>query len=415
MSEVVLNVAGLCKDYVQYKNNLERFATWFGLKKTPSTVHSVIQDVNFTVAKGETVALVGMNGAGKSTILKLVTGIIRPTAGKIHVVGRIGAILELGIGFNPEFTGRQNVLHTTGLLGIDPAKAASLLPEIEDFVEIGEFFDKPLRTYSSGMNARLAFGVATAIDPDLLLIDEVLSVGDAYFQAKSFARIKKIKETGASILMVSHDLASIKTFCDRAILIENGKITADGPSAEVCDLYEAKNTNRYNEKLSCDFRDNRVITRSGSGDIQIQKAYLATSKEPNKPLEVFESGEDVVLNIQLRANKTIDKLNQGFLIRDIRGNDIYGTNTYHLKHQIIDIEADQECNIQFNFNLALNQGSYSLSIATVNSDVVLIDKYDWIENLIVFDVLNSKKPFAIGTVMLDVKVVHEIQDNSVLC
>lgn len=416
MSEFLLNVEALSKEYSQYNSNFERFANWFGIRGAPVLSHKVIDNVSFKVGRGETIALVGCNGAGKSTILKLIAGIIRPSSGKVQVCGRIGAILELGIGFNPEFTGRQNVIHTAGLLGIDPARTMELVPEIQDFIEIGDFFDKPLRTYSSGMNARLAFGVATAIKPELLLIDEVLSVGDAYFQAKCFSRIKKIKESGASILMVSHDLATIKTFCDRALLIENGTITADGPSAEVCDLYDAKSTNRLNEKmLSTAFKENRIITRSGSGAITIQEAFLAKETEANQPAEIFESGAHVILTIRLKANKDISRLNQGFLIRDLRGNDVYGTNTFHLKHHIVSIAADQECTIKFNFTLDLNEGSFSLSLAAVDSDIVLVEKFDWIENHIVFEITNTNRPFSIGTTKLTVEVNHQINENLELC
>lgn len=416
MNDYLLDVEGLTKDYIQYDNNFERFASWFGVRIASKRAYRVVDNINFKVGRGETVALIGCNGAGKSTILKLISGIVRPSCGKVQVRGRIGAILELGLGFNPEFTGRQNVLHTTGLLGIEPARALSLVPEIQEFIEIGEFFDKPLRTYSSGMSARLAFGVATAINPELLLIDEVLSVGDSYFQAKSFSRIKKIKESGASIIMVSHDLASIKTFCDRALLIENGMITADGPAAEVCDLYDAKSTNRLNEKLlTTAFKENRVITRSGSGGITIQDAFLAKAEASDQPLEAFESGSQVTLTVVLKANKNIERLNQGFLIRDLRGNDIYGTNTYHLKHQIINITEGQECRIKFNFTLELNEGSYSLSVAAVDSDIVLIEKYDWIENVIVFEVTNVKQPFSIGTSKLVVDVKHHINESLIPC
>lgn len=233
-----ITVKQLYKEYKSYPNKWGRLIEWCGFtKKKRHKTKSVLNDINFTIEAGESVGIIGVNGAGKSTLLKLITGTTQPSSGEIKVNGRIAALLELGIGFHPDFSGRQNVYMAGQLLGYSTEEIDSLFPEIEAFAEIGEYIDQPLRMYSSGMQARLAFSVATATKPDILIVDEALSVGDVYFQAKCYSRIAEYKKQGMTLLLVSHAVMDISKQCDRAIFLKAGKVYADGPSREVVNLY----------------------------------------------------------------------------------------------------------------------------------------------------------------------------------
>mgnify|MGYP000465791091 FL=1 len=246
MSEKVLHVDDVSKRYASYSSETMRFLSWFGFPTKPASEFWALRNLSFDMNRGECLALIGQNGAGKSTLLKIITGTVRPSSGNVHLAGRVSAILELGIGFNPDLTGRENVYHSGGLLGMTHQQLEELMPSIEDFAEIGEHFDHPLRTYSSGMQGRLAFSLATAVRPDILIVDEVLSVGDSYFQHKSFQRILKFREEGTSILFVTHSLGAVREICDRVILLDKGEKIRDGRPDEVIDFYNAMIADKEN-------------------------------------------------------------------------------------------------------------------------------------------------------------------------
>lgn len=234
----IISVSNLGKAYKQYPSRWSRLAEWLTPGHRPRhSLKWVLQDINFTIKPGEAVAIMGINGAGKSTLLKMITGTTQPTVGGVHITGRVAALLELGMGFHPDFTGRQNAFMAGQLLGFSVDEIDQLMPEIEAFADIGEYIDRPVRVYSSGMQVRLAFSVATAVRPDVLIVDEALSVGDAYFQAKCYRRVAEYKAAGTTLLLVSHNPGDVVKHCERAILLKNGRISADGPSREVSNLY----------------------------------------------------------------------------------------------------------------------------------------------------------------------------------
>jgi len=237
MNTPTLVVEGIAKNYVTYRSELARFGTWVGIPARPLREFWALADVGFSLARGESVGVIGGNGAGKSTLLKLITGTVAPTRGRIEVAGSTAAILELGLNFNADLTGAENVQLYGGLLGMGPPEIAALEPSIRAFAEIGDAFDEPIRTYSTGMQARVAFGVVTAKRPDLLVVDEVLSVGDAYFQNKSFNRILQYRAAGTAIVFVTHGIEGVARICDRTIWLEGGTVVLDGPTSEVCDAY----------------------------------------------------------------------------------------------------------------------------------------------------------------------------------
>ncbi|HEY8385294.1 MAG TPA: ABC transporter ATP-binding protein, partial [Porticoccaceae bacterium] len=231
-----ITVTNLGKAYKVYPTRFARLKEWLLPFATPRhTLKWVLQDISFSVNPGEAVGIIGVNGAGKSTLLKIITGTTQPTTGSVHITGRVAALLELGMGFHPDFTGRQNVFMAGQLLGYTVEEITALMPEIEAFAEIGDYIDQPVRVYSSGMQMRLAFSVATAHRPDVLIVDEALSVGDAYFQHKSFDRIREFRRQGTTLLIVSHDKQAIQSICDRAILLNAGKIAMQGEPEAVMD------------------------------------------------------------------------------------------------------------------------------------------------------------------------------------
>jgi len=233
-----LRVRNVGKAYKRYPGKWVRLAEWITGGERHEK-HWVLRDISFDVAPGQAVGIIGVNGAGKSTLLKIITGTTQPTTGSVEAGGRIAALLELGMGFHPDFTGRQNVYMGGQILGLSTEQISELMPEIEAFAEIGDYIDQPLRTYSSGMQVRLAFSVATVQRPDILIVDEALSVGDAYFQHKSFNRIREFREQSTTLLIVSHDRSAIQSLCDRAVLLERGFVIKDGYPEEVMDFYNA--------------------------------------------------------------------------------------------------------------------------------------------------------------------------------
>ncbi|ESX10607.1 MULTISPECIES: ABC transporter ATP-binding protein [unclassified Mesorhizobium] len=403
----VLAVSHLSKRYANYESNLKRFAGWFGAPITPTEEFWPVKDISFSISAGEALGLIGQNGAGKSTLLKLITGTVRPTEGTTHVGGRISAILELGLGFNPEFTGRQNAFHAGGLMGLSQARLAELMPHIEDFAEIGEFFDQPLRTYSSGMQARLAFALATAERPEVLIVDEVLSVGDSYFQHKSFDRIRGFRAAGTSIILVTHSLGDVRALCDRVILLDKGQVLKDGQPDEVVDYYNALIATKENKTLTVEQRREKggwTFTRSGTFQVKASSLDLLDA-ESREPVKIASVGQLLVLRLVAKAEADVSRLVLGLMLRDRTGHVVWGTNTWHTKQAVENVKAGDEIEFQLPFTCTLGQGSYSFSPSLTSSDTHLENNYEWQDNALVFDVINTSQSFFIGTSALDAQFV----------
>src|SRR5699024_10609618 len=284
-----LHVRNVSKIYKRYPHKWARLNEWITSQKRHEGLW-VLRNIHFDVAPGEAVGIIGINGAGKSTLLKIITGTTQPTTGTVEVGGRIAALLELGMGFHPDFTGRQNVYMAGQLAGLSSAQITTLMPEIESFAEIGDYLDQPVRVYSSGMQVRLAFSVATCIRPDVLIVDEALSVGDAYFQHKSFNRIREFREQGTTLLIVSHDRGAIQSLCDRAILLDQGAVIKDGAPEEVMDFYNALIAEKENSTVRIkQLNDGKVQTSSGTGEARVEEIVLLNAK--GEVVEVVGVGE----------------------------------------------------------------------------------------------------------------------------
>lgn len=391
----LLSVQGLGKAYRTYTSELQRVASWFGLSVKPREEHWVLRDVSFSIAPGEAIGLVGQNGAGKSTLLKMITGTLQPTEGIVQANGRIAAILELGMGFNAELTGRQNVHHSAGLMGFSGEQIAQAMPGIEAFAEIGEYFDQPVRTYSSGMQMRVAFAVATAFRPEILIVDEALSVGDAYFQHKSFERIREFQRQGTTLLIVSHDRDSILALCDRAILLEGGRIVRDGKPEAVMDYYNALIADRENATVEVTpLDDGSLQTRSGSGEARIDGVSLHNVR--GEAVELVPVGDAVSLRVRVRIVSDIPELVLGYVIKDRLGQPVFGTNTYYLGCSLQTLQAGERIEYRFGFPANLGVGSYSVALALHTSESHIARNYEWRDLALLFNVVNLGKQTFVG-------------------
>jgi lipopolysaccharide transport system ATP-binding protein len=364
----------------------------------------VLRNVDVAIGRGESVAIIGQNGAGKSTLLKLATGVTKPTEGTLERSGRIAAILELGIGFHPEFTGRQNILIAGQLMGIGMDEMAQALPSIADFAEIGAYFDQPLRTYSSGMHVRLAFSVATAIRPDILILDEALAVGDAYFQHKCAARIREFKRRGTTLLFVSHDPVAVRTLCDRALLLDRGVLARDGAPDQVLEYYNAAIAQReaeYQIRSVEAATPGQPRTRSGDRKATIESVDLLDAS--GSSVRALPSNAPARIRIVLAVNAPLDALTVGFLIRDRVGNDAFGTNTFHLDAPVAALAVGERYQCEFAIAaMALGQGHYSIAVALHESDSHLVQNHDWWDQALVFQVVRAAEPYRIGIANLPI-------------
>ena len=396
-----ISVSNLGKAYKQYPTRWSRLMEWLDPRDRPRhQLKWVLQDINFTVNAGEAVGIIGINGAGKSTLLKLITGTTRPTTGGVYMAGRVAAMLELGMGFHPDFTGRQNALMASQLLGITTEEITRLMPEIEAFAEIGDYIDQPVRVYSSGMQMRLAFSVATAIRPDILIVDEALSVGDAYFQHKSFDRIREFRKQGTTLLIVSHDKQAITSICDRAILLAEGKLAFEGEPEAVMDYYNAMLADHQNQEIKQEVReDGKIQTISGTGEATVVDICLLDTQ--GKKLEVIDVGQKITLRVEIKVHADIERLVLGYSIKDRLGQVIYGTNT-HLKDQAINqISAGAEYRFNIEFMANLGPGTYSIQTALVSDDTHLVNNYEWRDLALIFNVININKPHFAGCAWID--------------
>lgn len=395
MSSEILVAENLGKAYVEFASELQRFARWFGVPTKPKAEHWVLRHASLRMDAGEAVGIVGQNGAGKSTLLKMIAGTTRPTEGQIWSRGRTSALLELGLGFNAELSGRENARHAAGLMGIASDEIDRLMPEIQAFAEIGEYFDQPIRTYSSGMQMRVAFSVATAVRPDLLIVDEALSVGDAYFVHKSFQRIRDFREAGTSILVVSHDAAAVQALCDRALLLESGRIILDGRPQEVFDYYNALIAEKENRTVRTERKDDwTVATESGTGEAMIESLHLIDAS--GQPVEYIGVGSAVALRARILVRADVPRLVFGYMIRDRLGQAVYGTNTHHTDQAVEHASAGELIEFTVQFTAALGPGSYSVSVALSSTETHLVKNYQWKDLALVFTVANIDYPIFVG-------------------
>jgi ABC-type polysaccharide/polyol phosphate transport system ATPase subunit len=363
-----------------------------------------LRDVTFEIEKGTTTGIIGPNGSGKSTLLQIITGTLEPTHGSVWFEGRVAALLELGAGFNLEFTGLENVFMTAALMGFSRRETQQLLPQIERFAEIGDFIHQPVKVYSSGMYVRLAFATAVSTAPDILIIDEALSVGDALFQHRCLRRIKQMQESGTTILFVSHDPSAVKALCSRAVLLNNGLVDSIGTPADVLNRYQGLIMEReqaYDEGASAITSSTEGLAgedsnlgqksaalsytyRHGDGSAEILAAELLNEKR--QTADLVESGEPLLARIRVRFHQPIEDPCFGFLIRNRHGIHAYGANTEQKGIQTGRVEAGEILEITFAFESWLGTDLYSVSFAVHSEDGI---SYDWLDGVLFFRVASN--------------------------
>lgn len=397
---MILSVQNICKTYLDYESNFKRFASWFSKNKEEKNVKTVLKDVSFDVGAGEVVGLIGQNGAGKSTLLKIISHTLKPSSGRVTSSAKISSILELGMGFHGDLTGRQNAYQSCSLMGYSKEQIDEIIAYIEDFAEIGEYFDYPVRIYSSGMQMRLAFSVVTANRPDILIIDEALSVGDVYFQHKSFDKIKEFKSLGTTLIIVSHDSGAIKSICDRVILLEKGQILKDGEPEAVLDYYNALISKKQDVQISQVALENgKIATISGNKKACIKNVEILDAA--GKKIQNLEVGKKIKLKVTVQANENLPSLVLGYQIKNRFSQVVYGTNTYHLKQALKNLKKGEEYDFSFEFDANLGVGSFSVTLALHDSDNHLQNNYEWRDNAIIFNVVNFSKPDFVGLAYLE--------------
>jgi lipopolysaccharide transport system ATP-binding protein len=335
-----------------------------------SKTFQAVKDVSFTVERGEVFGLIGPNGAGKSTLLKLVARVLQPSQGRVQTFGKVAPLLALGAGFHPELTGRENIFLNGSILGFSSREMKSKFSEIVDFAELWEFIDAPLRTYSSGMWARLGFAVATALQPDILIVDEVLSVGDEAFQRKSTERIEQFREQGTTILLVSHNAMTIEAMCNRVAWLDHGVLQAIGPADEVVGKYLHQVTEEWGSHIDLGEKKIDSTVRWGTHSANITGVRILD--ETGKERRVFQTGESLILELSYSAPKKITSPIFGLAIYRQDGFHVTGPNTLFSNFPLGQIEGEGK--IQYRIpSLPLLNGVYQFSVSIVNRENIILD------------------------------------------
>jgi lipopolysaccharide transport system ATP-binding protein len=394
----VLRVENISKQYRTYLRPADRLKE--SLTRGRLRRHKefwALRDISFELEKGMTVGVVGPNGCGKSTLLQIISGTLEPTHGAVWHEGRIAALLELGAGFDPEFTGVENIYMNASLLGLSKRATDALFPNIERFAEIGSFIYQPVKTYSSGMYVRLAFAIASSVEPEILVVDEALAVGDAVFQHRCLRRIKELQEAGTTVLFVSHDLAAVRALCSRAILLNAGRVVSDGRPLDVLNHYQKiimERERAFEEEttptVSATAFDEESLAplsytyRHGDGSAEILAAELTDAAR--RRVDTVETGEPLTMRVLTRINVDLEDPVIGFLIRNRHGISAYGTNT---KEQQIDFgptHRGEVLEVIFSFSCWLGIDDYSITCAVHSRNG---EAYDWIDGARFFRVASE--------------------------
>ena len=377
MNELVVQAQSISKAYKLYKKPVDRLKESMSLtKKVYHQDFFALRDVSFKIYKGETIGIIGQNGSGKSTLLKILTGVLSPSSGNINIQGKISALLELGAGFNPEYTGLENIYLNGTIMGYTKEEMSKRVDEILRFADIGEFIYQPVKNYSSGMFVRLAFAVAINVDPDILIVDEALSVGDVFFQLKCFKKFNDFKNQGKTIILVTHDLGSVVKYCTRAIMLQNGQIVAEGSTKEVIDKYKKSMvginiSSNDSEKSSIARKDGRTKLLSKNfqrnpntleyGNKKAQIIDYAILDENGVPTTSISKNKDCTFFMKIKFNEDVKDPIYAFAIKDVKGYEITGTNTMQ---EMIDTgfcKAGDVVEVSFTQKMILQGGPYFLS------------------------------------------------------
>ena len=442
MQEKVIEIKNITKTYKLYNKPSDRLRENFSLThKSYHRDHNALQGINLDVYKGECVGIIGTNGSGKSTLLKIVTGVVSPTSGTMEINGKISALLELGAGFNQEYTGIENIYLNGTMVGFTKEEMDKKLQSIIDFAEIGDFIYQPVKTYSSGMFARLAFAVAINVEPDILIVDEALSVGDIFFQSKCYQKFMDFKEAGKTILFVSHDLSSIIKYCDRSLLIHQGRQIAVGKSSEIVDIYKKILVNQYDEN------DVEKLSKSENGkeesSIQKNETYdLKKNQKANESKQQIVWKDEMINNVKavIYGNGVAEIIDYGifdekgnlsssiykgtefsirmkvqflhdaeqpifaYTLKDAKGTEITGTNTMLEQNTIQHVNAGEIVTVDFKQKMCIQGGNYLLALGCTGYETGEFTVYSRLYDICNLQVVSDRN--TIGYVDMDTKVTY---------
>lgn len=392
----MISVHNLSKKFRLYKSPSHRLKEII-FRRCFHRDYQALDNVSFEVGEGQTLGIVGQNGAGKSTLLKILAGVIMPDSGSIDINGRITGLLELGTGFNGEFSGIDNVFLNGTYLGLSKSAINERLDAIIAFTELGKFIHEPIKTYSSGMVMRLAFSVAIHADPQCFVVDEALSVGDAYFQQKCMQRIRDFKAAGGAIVFVSHDMNAVKMLCDQALLLEQGTIIDHGPPDKIIESYNYLVSRLTSgETISLPPQDSKGY---GNHHVRFDKVRMLNGHD--QETNVLMSGEPVKVKLQLSAQRDVPEFNVGILFRDKFGQDIFGTNTFHLKRSL-SMKSGEDCELTYFFDrFNIGPGKYTLTVAAHRDDTHVNDCHHWIDRSFAFEVVMGAGMVFVGLTRLE--------------
>ncbi len=433
MQQLAIDVRDVKKVYKLYDKPSDRMREAFGLlKHRPPKKHFALNGVNVQIRMGETVGIIGTNGSGKSTLLKIITGVLNPTEGEVEVNGRISALLELGAGFNMEYNGIENVYLNGTMMGFSRKEIDAKLPDILEFADIGDYVNQPVKTYSSGMFVRLAFAVAINIEPEILIVDEALSVGDVFFQAKCYHKFEEFKKLGKTIVFVSHDLSSISKYCDRVYLLNKGTLLDEGSPKEMIDAYKRVLVGQYEvpeedgESLldDADIRK-KAIGAAGSGQVAAEGgASPALTQNPHlleygtKQAEIREffitddrgmrtnaviKGTEFTIHMQVAFYESLQAPIFAFSLKNAIGVEITGTNTMVEKAFLCNVQAGQEKEVTFTQKMNLQGGEYLLSLGLTGYNKDIFEVYHRLYDVLNITVVSDKN--TVGYYDMDSQIV----------
>ncbi len=438
MSELSIRVKNVSKVYRLYDTSVDRLKEIFDFRssRTYHRKHYALNNINFEVKKGETFGIIGTNGAGKSTLLKLITGVTAPTSGSIEIDGKISALLELGAGFNSEYTGLENIYLNGSMMGYNAEEMEDRVQKISDFADIGEFLYQPVKTYSSGMFARLAFAVAINIEPDILIVDEALSVGDIFFQNKCYKKFEELRSRGITVLFVSHDISSVKQMCSRVLWIEKGVQQMVGDSVDVCNAY----SNSLLEKRAEEYQKERsaitpitvdITDKSGykieplektmdyppihytnesilSNDVEIISTYV--TNEASEVVTECEVNKNYCVHLVFKANRAIEQCIAGFTLETIKGLWVINTNSaINGKEMPFPIREKSLNHVEYWFTMpAIMNGDYVMGAAISEGTMDMYHVITWLYHTLYVRINNSAKNSAVIDVPTDIKIYEAI-------
>jgi len=396
---MAIEVNRLSKSFDIYNKPIDRIKEILAFKrKTFYQRFWALKNISFSIKKGITVGVIGQNGSGKSTLLKILAGLMLPSEGEVKMNGKTSSLIELGMGFHPEFSGKSNVYLNSALLGISKEEIDAKFDQIVEFSGIGDFIDRPVKIYSSGMYVRLAFSVAISINPEILLIDEVLAVGDALFSQKCIKKLKEFQDHGATILFVSHDTGAIKNLCDEAILLDKGLLVERGNPGDISDYYMALIQKRYAEETKqfsfiqrIEDEEKRKRQRYGNFDAMIIDIRLLNSS--GEEIGAILSGEECIIMVKTVFFEDVENAVVGILIRDRLGNEVFGTNTGFYHQNTGPVTKEEMMAVTFVLKMNIGPGDYSITAAVHPDKQGLEGHFDWIDKAISFKVLPSEPGF----------------------